>query len=235
LRGLRKPVVVLSVLAAAVICLAVFLPIYLLVFSRQQAAPAQRSSEERGQVLSLPPPPDAHAVIVETVEEASKLLNAEAPVGLPTRIPEGLKYVKLMVLEGETFYAFYSDEPMAETDNPFILTFMQEGWVFNAVTGGPPKITLIVKKLDPENAPKITEDSVREWNEELKRLHVDLNWTFIMIGDVPAYGCERVKPFPLSPPITEVRFYINGLFYQIRTSLSFEEMVEIARSIIEQF
>jgi len=233
LRGLKvKPVAVLSVLAVIVICLAMFLPIYLIVSSRQQTAPAQRSSEERGQVLSLPPPPDAHAVIVETVEEASRLLNAGIPVRLPTRIPEGLKYVKLMVLEREIFYAFYSDKPMAETDNPFILMFMQIGWVFDDVTGEPPKLTLIVMKLDPETAPKITADSVREWNEEL-----NLNWTFIMIGDVPAYGCERVKPFTLSPPITEVDFYINGVAYVVRTTLglSFEEAVEIARSIVEQY
>lgn len=231
LRGLKvKPVAVLSVLAVIVICLAMFLPIYLIVSSRQQTAPAQRSSEERGQVLSLPPPPDAHAVIVETVEEASRLLNAGIPVRLPTRIPEGLKYVKLMVLEREIFYAFYSDKPMAETDNPFILMFMQIGWVFDDVAGEPPKLTLIVMKLDPEMAPKITADSVRNYAEE----H---NLTFTMIGDVPAYGCEPRKPFTLSPPITEVRFYINGVCYVVRTTLglSFEEAVEIARSIIEQY
>jgi hypothetical protein len=66
-------------------------------------------------------------VIVETVEEASRLLNAGIPVRLPTRIPEEFKYVKLMVLAEKFFYAFYSDEPMVETDNPFILMFMQFG------------------------------------------------------------------------------------------------------------
>jgi hypothetical protein len=41
LRGLKiKPVAVLSVLAVIVICPAMFLPIYLIVSSRQQTAPA---------------------------------------------------------------------------------------------------------------------------------------------------------------------------------------------------
>jgi len=229
LRGLKvKPVAVLSVLAVIVICLAMFLPIYLIVSSRQQTAPAQRSSEERGQVLSLPPPPDAHAVIVETVEEASRLLNAGIPVRLPTRIPEGLKYVKLMVLEREIFYAFYSDKPMAETDNPFILMFMQIGWVFDDVTGEPPKLTLIVMKLDPEMAPKITADSVRNYAEE----H---NLTFTMIGDAPAFGYEP-KELPFwSQPIGALTFYKGDLCYMISSHLPLKEMVKIAESIIEQY
>jgi hypothetical protein len=229
LEGLKvKPVVILSVLAVIVTCLALFLPIYLIVFSRQQIAPAQRSSEEGYTAFSIPPPPDARAVMVETVEEASKLLNAEVPVRLPTRIPEGLKYVKLMVLKGEAFYAFYSDKPMVETDNPFILMFTQEGWVFNDVTGEPPKLTLIVMKLDPEMAPKITEDSVRKYAEE----H---NLTFTMIGDVLAYGYEP-KELPFwSQPIGALTFYKGDLCYMISSHLPLEEMVKIAESIIEQY
>jgi hypothetical protein len=183
--------------------------------------------------------------MVETVEEASRLLNAGIPVRLPTRIPEGLKYVKLMVLKGEAFYAFYSDKPMVETDNPFILMFTQIGCEFPDMPGEPPKLTLIVMKLDPEIVPKITADSVRNYAEE----H---NLTFTMIGDVPAYGCEPYKPYltvvlengtvikreiPRWPPMGEVRFYIDGVCYIIRSTfgLSFEEMVEIAKSIIEQY
>jgi len=139
-----------------------------------------------------------------------------------------------MVLEGETFYAFYSDEPMAETDNPFILMYMQFGWVFNDVTGGPPKLTLIVIKLDPESAAMAADLSVSE--ESARKYADEFNLTMKIIDGIPVFGYEPVKPkpFPLSPPIGVVHFYINGLFYQIRTSLSFEEMVEIARSIIEQ-
>ena len=38
-----------------------------------------------------------------------------------------------------------------------------------------------------------------------------------------------------SEPIGVVHFYVDDLVYQIRSHLSYEEAVEIARSIIEQF
>ncbi|MBS7611129.1 hypothetical protein KEJ27_02790 [Candidatus Bathyarchaeota archaeon] len=89
-------------------------------------------------------PPDEHAVIVETAEEASKLLNSTTPVRLPMNIPANMRYVKILILKGVAAYVFYSEEPMAETDNPFILMYMQFGWRFANITGAPPEITVFI-------------------------------------------------------------------------------------------
>jgi hypothetical protein len=107
--------------------------------------------------------------------------------------------------------------------------------MINGVTEGAPKLTLIVMKLDPESAAMVANLSTSE--ESARKYADEFNLTMKIIDGIPVFGYEPVKPkpFPLSPPIGVVHFYIDGLAHQIRSSLSFEEMVEIAKSIIEQF
>ncbi|MBS7611130.1 hypothetical protein KEJ27_02795 [Candidatus Bathyarchaeota archaeon] len=72
-----------------------------------------------------------------------------------------------------------------------------------------------------------SEESVRKYADEY-------NLTMTIVDGVPVFGYEPVKSRLSIQPIGVVHFYKGDLTYDIRTHLSFEEIVEIARSIIEQ-
>ncbi len=204
----------------------------LIAFLELQATPVRYTGEGVNGAFSIPPPPDEHAVIVKTAEEASKLLDS-TPIRLPINIPASMRYIKILVLDGVAAYVFCSEEPMAEADNPFIPMYMQFGWWFANITGAPPEITVLIGKLDPESATMAasllaSEESARKYADEY-------NLTMRIVDSVLVFGYDPVKNRVFVQPIDVVHFYKGDLAYQIRAHLSFEKMVKIARSIIEQF
>ncbi|MEM2848653.1 MAG: hypothetical protein QXI36_00055 [Candidatus Bathyarchaeia archaeon] len=127
-------------------------------------------------------------MVVETAEEASKLLNSTTPVRLPTNIPANMRYVRVLVLENVAAYVFYSDEPMAETDNPFILMYMQFGWKFADITGAPPKVVVIIEKLSPEVATMVARQFSSE--EDVKSYTDKFNLTVRTVDSIPVFGFD---------------------------------------------
>ncbi|MCD6444713.1 hypothetical protein J7L70_06905 [Candidatus Bathyarchaeota archaeon] len=170
--------------------------------------------------------------VVPSIEEAARALNASGPVRLPTRIPANMTYVRMIYSsDSDTIYVFYADEPIAEEDNPFVLMHMLEGWTFD-VEGGAPDMMIIIHRLDPEAVALCsdinTEEVARERAEQF-------NLTYRMVDGIAVFGYDPVECELWSEPIGTVHFYVDDLVYQIRSHLSYEEAVEIARSIIEQF
>lgn len=223
----RTVLILLSLLLVSAVLLAIYLS---LSTSRGRGGQAGTSGGSGGGAI-LP----VNGTIVYTAEEAARLIKAETPIRLPTYVPSSMTYVKIIGLEevygdfeGGTVYVFYSDEPIAEEDNPFVLIHLHEGWTYEGVEGGAPDMIIFIHKLDPESISMSTPESVRKYAEEN-------NLTFIMIGDVPAFGYEP-KELPIwSQPIGALTFYKGDLCYMISSHLPLEEMVKIARSILEQF
>ncbi len=216
----------LAVIAVVVVTIA-----FAAAYVRMQMTPEPGTEIGFGGGAILP----VNGTIVSTVEEAARLVKAETPIRLPTYVPSSMVYVKIIGLkaayggfEGGTIYIFYSDEPIADTNNPLVLIHLHWGVKHEDVTGGAPDMVIFVDKLDPEIVPKITADSVRKYAEEN-------NLTFMMIGDAPAFGYEP-KELPFwSQPIGALTFYKGDLCYMISSHLPLKEMVKIAESIIEQY
>ena len=194
---------------------------------------AGNTSTNSTAAASIPPPTDAHGILVETAEEAAEVLNASGPVRLLTRIPEDLKYVKILVLRNVGVYVFYSDEPLPDTDNPFVLIYMHWGCRFADVTGGEPKIVLMILKLESEEAAVMA--SMLDTEEEVEEYAREYNLTVRYVDGIPVFGFDPRELRIWREPIGVVHFYVGDVSYLISTHLSYEEMVEIARSIIEQF
>ncbi|MEM3605091.1 MAG: hypothetical protein QXU47_06265 [Candidatus Bathyarchaeia archaeon] len=204
----------------------------LLVYIGMQAAPEESKEVSTGSSSSgaiLP----VSSTAVSSIEEAARLLNASAPVRLPTTIPSSMVYIRIIFSsDTSSIYVFYADEPIVEENNPFVLMHLFEGWTFEDVEGGAPDMMLIIHRLDSESTVMVsdinTEEAARKYAEEF-------NLTYRMVDGIAVFGYNPVESKIWAEPIGVVHFYIGNIVYQIRTHLSFEEMVEIARSIIEQF
>ena len=183
--------------------------------------------EKSSAAFSIPPLPDVNATLVDSVEEAARIMNVSTPIRLPTAIPEELSHVKMMVLARKVLYIFYASEPMPDTDNPILLLRMQLGAEYD-IAGAAPEIAILVYKVPPELAPSTDRESVERYVEEF---NLSVSW----IGDVPVTGYSPPAESTWKNPTGVASFYMKGLDYEIISHLSFEEMVEIARSIIEQF
>lgn len=107
-----------------------------------------------------------------------------------------------------------------------------EGWTFEDVESGAPDTMLIIHRLNPESTAMVsninTEEAAGEYAEEF-------NLTYRMVDGIAVFSYVPMESKIWVEPIGLAHFYIGDLVYQIRTHLSFEEMVKIARSIIEQF
>ncbi|MEM2849337.1 MAG: DUF4367 domain-containing protein [Candidatus Bathyarchaeia archaeon] len=217
----------LSLLLVSAVLLAIYLS---LSTSRVREGQAGGPPVGSGGGATLP----INGTIVCTAEEAARLIKTNTPIRLPTYVPSSMIYVKIIGVEevfgdfeGGTVYVFYSDEPIADTNNPFDLIYMHWGAKYEDVIGGAPDMIIFVSKLDPESISMSTPESVRKYAEEN-------NLTFMMIGGVPAFGYEP-KELPIwSQPIGVLSFYKGDLCYMISSHLPLEEMVKIAESIIEQ-
>ncbi len=222
----RNVLVLLSLLLVSTALLAIYLS---LLTSRVRGGQAGTSSSSGGGAF-LP----VNGTVICTAEEATRLIKAETPIRLPTYVPSSMIYVKIIGLEeiygdfeGGTVYVFYSDEPIADTNNPFVLIHMHWSAKYEDITGSAPDMIIFIQKLDPESISMSTLESVGKYAEEN-------NLTFIMIRDVPAIGYEP-KELPIwSQPIGALTFYKGDLCYMISSYLPLEEMVKIAESIIEQ-
>ncbi|MBS7611050.1 hypothetical protein KEJ27_02390 [Candidatus Bathyarchaeota archaeon] len=169
---------------------------------------------------------------VLSIEEAARLLNATAPVRLPTRIPADMTYMRIIVSSEDTIYVYYADEPIAEEDNPFVLIHLHWGWTYADIEGGAPDTIVLISKLAPDTVQAVadinSEETAREYAEEF-------NLTYRMVDGIAVFGYEPQTNRVFIQPVGVVHFYIGDVWYEIMSRLSYEEVVEIARSIIEQF
>jgi len=220
-------------LAILMLAIAAFLAVYMGMRATLEPSTEAENVPANSTAVSIPPPADAHGVLVETAVEAAEVLNASGPVRLPTRIPEDLKYVKILVLRNVGVYVFYSDEPLPDTDNPFVLIYMHWGCRFADVTGGEPKIVVMILKLNPEAVANIA--NMLSTEEKVEGYAKEYNLTVRYVDNIPVFGFDPRELSIWSQPIGVVHFYKGDVRYLISTHLSYEEMVEIARSIIEQF
>ena len=217
----RKAALSLLMLAFAVL-VAVYMGVQL---ASEPCTDAGTAVEKPSAAFSIPPLPDVNATLVGSVEEAARLMNVSTPIRLPTVIPEELRCVKMMVLDGRILYVFYSDEPMPDTDNPILLIRMLMGAEYD-IAGAAPEMAILVWKVPLELAPSTDRESVEEYVE---KFNLSVSW----IGDVPVTGYSPPDDSPWKNPTGVASFYMKGLDYEIISHLSFEEMVEVARSIIE--
>ncbi|MEM2849597.1 MAG: hypothetical protein QXI36_04900 [Candidatus Bathyarchaeia archaeon] len=221
----RKVIIVLCVLIVAVVAT---LSCFTLFKSGERASGGASDEGATGFGGALP----VNSSHVLSIEEAARLLNATAPIRLPTRIPADMTYMRIVAVPDDTIYVFYADEPIAEEDNPFILIHLHWGWTYEDIEGGEPDMIVIISKLAPDTVQAVTEIN----SEEAARGYADqFNLTYRMVDGIAVFGYEPQTNYVFIQPVGVVHFYVDDVWYEIMNRLSFEEAVEVAKSIIEQF
>ncbi|MEM2848710.1 MAG: hypothetical protein QXI36_00345 [Candidatus Bathyarchaeia archaeon] len=220
-----------TVLALFIVAVVVLLVVYIGQITPERSKETSTGSSSSGSTgggAILPVSSDT----IPSIEEAARALNASGPVRLPTTLPSGMVYSRIIYSsDSDTVYVFYANEPIAEEDNPFVLMHMMEGWTFD-VEGGVPDMMIIIHRLDPEAAAMASDVNTEEVARSYAERH---NLTLRMVDGIAVFGYDPVECVLWSEPIGTVHFYVDDLVYDIRSHLSYEEMVQIARSIIKQF